>query len=509
MSKLDHKRYKVSDLIDSFRMGRILIPEFQRDYVWKRSKAMKLIESMYLGYPVSSLLVWESDGSVATRKKSRAHLRHTASWLVDGQQRVTTLARAMSGDEGINISFNARTEEFKTTNAATKKSPDFYELAQIWDDSSYRDLRRSFAGNAKADLFERNMDKVRDILAYEIPAVVMVDHTFEDAVDAFTRINTHGTKLNKSDIASAQVAAKHSGFVRDEVIPTIEKLRKSGFERLHVSHLFRACAVIAVPDGRRRTPLHELKPREVTKAWKSTIKGVTKAKNLMRSELGLVNMRILWSGSLLVPTIVLCATLRASELDSPGIAAWMALAALHHRYSKAAATALDQDLRACRSHDPVGALLTNLRKSRTLAARPSDFVGRMNDKSSLFASYVACKHRGAKDLLTGQRILLQDRVDRHHIIPRSSYRPTLRSTSDNIANIAFIDSDANTEISNHDPQSYLAKVKKRILRSQCIPDEPRLWSKDMDEEFWKARRKLLATSFNDYLKKALPGRRLY
>ena len=81
---------------------------------------------------------------------------------------------------------------------------------------------------------------------------------FDDAVDAFTRINTLGVRLKVEDIESAKVAARHSGFIADEVVPFLENLRHHGFTRLNVMHLFRACAFVAQPDGRSRTPLHEL-----------------------------------------------------------------------------------------------------------------------------------------------------------------------------------------------------------------------------------------------------------
>jgi hypothetical protein len=64
-------------------------------------------------------------------------------------------------------------------------------------------------------------------------------------------------------------------------------------------HLFRACAFVAKPDGRNRTPLHELERTEVLAAWKQTERATERAIGLIRSELGLVNMNILWSGSLL------------------------------------------------------------------------------------------------------------------------------------------------------------------------------------------------------------------
>src|SRR6185436_15852949 len=108
---------------------------------------------------------------------------------------------------------------------------------------------------------------------------------------------------------------------------------------------------------------------------------------------------------------------------------------------------LDQDLRACRASDPIGGLLANLRQIRsTLTADADDFAGALNDRSGLLAVYIACMHRGVLDFLTGAKVLLQTSVDRHHILPRAQFSEKLRSTADNVANIAFIVSDVNKSI---------------------------------------------------------------
>ncbi|MDQ3696970.1 MAG: hypothetical protein M3373_02940 [Gemmatimonadota bacterium] len=334
--------------------------------------------------------------------------------------------------------------------------------------------------------------------------VRMVDHSFDDAVRAFTRINTLGVRLKKEDIESAQVAARHSGFVADEVTPFLNRVRQEGFNRLNVMHLFRACAFVARPDGRSRTPLHESERREVLAAWKTTEKATEQAIALIRSELGLVNMNILWSGALVVPLIALCATMPPRQRDSKELAGWLALAALYHRYSGSSETALDQDLRACRTPDPVGALLTNLRAVRTsLTAEPEDFSGALADRSGLLALYIACMNRGVLDFYTGGKVLLQKNVDRHHILPRAQFPEDMRSTADNIANMAFIAGDVNKSIGQAAPEVYLAKVKTRVLQSQCIPTDSALWRINEAGPFWEARRELLAQSFNEYVRDAL------
>ena len=216
---------------------------------------------------------------------------------------------------------------------------------------------------------KRPLRKFGALLDYEVPLVRMVDHTFNDAVSVFERINKLGVRLKKEDIESAYVAARHSGFIADEVAPFLDNLRQQGFSRVNIMHLFRACAFVAKPDGRNRTPLHALEKHEVLSAWKETKRGTEQAIGIIRSELGLVNMDILWSGSLIVPIICLCSTRPPRQRNSSELIAWLALATLLHRYSGSSETALDQDLKACRESDPIGGLLKNLARSSALSWR--------------------------------------------------------------------------------------------------------------------------------------------
>src|ERR1017187_10489938 len=184
---------KVKQLVNNYRAGHIVIPEFQRDYVWRKSKAPKLIDSLYRGFPISSLLLWQStDDARARRVDPRPKLASNMSWLIDGQQRVITLARTMSGDEGIDVVFHAENDEFRLANAATRNDRNWISLADLWDDHLYRQLRRNLDGGRHADKREAQYERVRAILEYEVPLIRMVGHTFDDAVDAFTRINTLG-----------------------------------------------------------------------------------------------------------------------------------------------------------------------------------------------------------------------------------------------------------------------------------------------------------------------------
>lgn len=508
--RLEIQQLKVRQLVDDYRGGHLVIPEFQREYVWKPNRAPRLLDSIYRGYPVSVLLLWTSDAQPrARRREPRPSRASLVSWLIDGQQRAITLSRILSGDEGIDVVFNPEEDSFRLANSATRRDSNWFRASELLDDESFRQIRRALPEGAKGEKREAQFERLRRILDYEIPAVRMIDHSFDEAVDAFTRINTLGVKLKTEDIQSARVAARHSGFIADEVAPFVTELRRQGFSRLNVMHLFRACAFVALPDGRSRTPLHELSRTEVLAAWSRTTRATHEAIAMVRNEFGLVNMDILWSGALLVPVIALCASTAPRERDPRGIAGWLAMAALLHRYGKASETALDQDLRACRSDDPIGKLLSNVRRDEGgFGAIPSDFKGQLNDKGAMFAVYIACRHLGLRDLFSAAEILLQANVDRHHILPRAQFPERKRRYADTVANIAFVTGPANRSVGAASPEVYLGKIEPDVLESQCIPLDTQLWRIDRAEEFWNRRRALLAEAFNGFLRKMLPGRRV-
>lgn len=286
--RLENHYIKIRQLVDDYRSGRLVIPEFQRQYVWKPSRAPKLVDSLYRRFPISVLLLWTSDVQTRSRRREpRPSRGGLLSWLIDGQQRVITLSKIVSGDEGIDVVFNAREDQFRLANAATRRDLNWVRVSEILDDESYRTIRRGLPEGSKGEALEAKFDRIRSILDYEIPAVRMLQYSFESAVEAFTRINTLGVKLKAEDIESARVAARHTGFIADEVIPFIEELRSQGFSRLNVMHLFRACAFVAIPDGRTRTPLHELAHHEVMSAWSRTKKATKDAISLVRNEFGL------------------------------------------------------------------------------------------------------------------------------------------------------------------------------------------------------------------------------
>ena len=57
------QRLQIADVvghIDDATLGNLNVPEFQRKYVWRPSKVADLDDSLWRGYPIGTLLLWES-----------------------------------------------------------------------------------------------------------------------------------------------------------------------------------------------------------------------------------------------------------------------------------------------------------------------------------------------------------------------------------------------------------------------------------------------------------------
>ena len=52
---------KIEELISSIRRREIVVPEFQREFVWNKSRARELIYSLLNEYPVGGILIWKTD----------------------------------------------------------------------------------------------------------------------------------------------------------------------------------------------------------------------------------------------------------------------------------------------------------------------------------------------------------------------------------------------------------------------------------------------------------------
>ena len=98
--------FTITELADRAKGGGLRVPEFQRSFRWEQQDVINLFDSIWRGYPVGNVLLWKKEAPEAVVRigdlEVEAPQMHGALWVVDGQQRITTLVNAVDQnvDEG-------------------------------------------------------------------------------------------------------------------------------------------------------------------------------------------------------------------------------------------------------------------------------------------------------------------------------------------------------------------------------------------------------------------------
>lgn len=225
MSLFTQIPYPLETLIRNIDSGILALPEIQRPFVWENAKVRDLLDSMYRGYPVGTLLFWlTSDnppvkGGIGQNVKTVPH-----SLIVDGQQRLTGLYAVMKGRavlrnnyeyEQIRIAFNPLTGEFMVPDASTPKDPAYLpDISEIWKPNAdlfsivpeYIDRYKSVRGEDSLAVEEEKRVKEALNRLHSLPSTyiftvlqLVPQMTEEEVSNVFVRVNSAGKRLNQAD----------------------------------------------------------------------------------------------------------------------------------------------------------------------------------------------------------------------------------------------------------------------------------------------------------------------
>src|SRR2546421_275207 len=92
----------LKNLMHRANEGEVVLPDFQRDFVWKPPDVIKLITSILKRYPIGGLLFMEDSGVYGYRHldgvpENNRTKKKDVVLVLDGQQRLTSCYRAFYG----------------------------------------------------------------------------------------------------------------------------------------------------------------------------------------------------------------------------------------------------------------------------------------------------------------------------------------------------------------------------------------------------------------------------
>jgi hypothetical protein len=208
--------YELGDLVAQAWKGRIHVPHFQRDFRWGTTDVLRLFDSIVKGYPIGNLLLWvrETPARSFTLGQLRidAPAAADALWVVDGQQRITSLANALSPEghlhEPFSIYYDLREKRFIAQ--PKTREPQHIALPVLFDLKKLIGWFRA-EGELVTELFDE-ADRVATALRqYKVPAYLVRQDDLDILTDIFDRMNNYGKRLNRAEIFSALYAGPEEG----------------------------------------------------------------------------------------------------------------------------------------------------------------------------------------------------------------------------------------------------------------------------------------------------------
>lgn len=209
-NKLVTDTMTIDDLVDEVTSGRVRIPSFQRGLKWTRADVIKLFDSIVQGYPIGNLLLWKRPAGAHAGLQIGAltidaQEESQALFVVDGQQRLTSLANALNeegqSDGRFALAYDVAKQTFVPNNG---KSPAQIPLPVIFDLTRLMQwLQSNPSLMAEADALNRATAVAKAIRQFKVP-VYIVDQDNEDVLrDIFDRMNNYGKQLTRAEIFSA------------------------------------------------------------------------------------------------------------------------------------------------------------------------------------------------------------------------------------------------------------------------------------------------------------------
>lgn len=518
---------KLGTILDQVDSGTMLLPEFQRGYVWNREQVRELMRSLFRGYPVGSLLVWETEadpGAVRGASEPGAGVRLL---LLDGQQRITTLYGIVRGrppaffegraDAFTGLRFHLRTESFEFF-ARAKMANDPYWI-DVSDVFGAEGLERTISAliakgveNSEAVGLTVKLVKLHAVLDrnFHQEKITGASVTYDMVVDIFNKVNSGGTKLSKGDLALARICADDPS-IRGRMRELLKRWDSWNYT-FSLDWLLRS--VNAVVTGRALfSALEGVPARDIASGLERSARHVEVFLQTVQGRLGLDHNRVLMGrGS--VPVISRLLDRNGGSFGSARerdqVLFWYVHAALWGRYAASVESVLQQDFETL-DQGGMDALIESLERWRggNLTLRPYDFDSYGIGSRFYPLLYLMTRVLEAKDLGTGIPLKAEmlgplASLQVHHIFPKAYLydHGFERAWVNSVANFAFLTQDTNLQIGRKDPAEYLAEVAHRqpgALESQWIPNDRSLWRAERYKDFVAARQELLVTAANGFL----------
>ena len=482
---------KYDKLIVDIEGGVIKIPKFQRDFVWSLEKTADLLDSIVKGYPIGTFILWHtkerlhSIKNIGNLKLDDPPAHKEIEYVLDGQQRITSLFAAYKGEEIQKVG-EKKTTNYKNICANLDDSINEEEDAIISAEPTgerYLPLHDilNFSPNDVLELQEKGftkeqinkIDKYRKAFeGYDFSIILLNKDSIDAAIEVFTRINTGGQTLTLFEIMVAKTYDEKKKFdMQEKWDEFIEELKGEEYETIYTGVVLNLLGVhLSKTNECKRSVILNLDKQKIIGAWDEVISALKDAIHFFKTSYKIPASKLLPYDSLLVTFAYFFLRHKESPTlkQRPYLVDFFWRMSLSERYSSAVESRLAQDIR---------------RIDRIIDGEKPDYLGiqlRLDGEQGLIDTQFSagtsyCKavmcllaSQNPRDFNSGDLVNLDNSFlkaahskNYHHFFPKAYLKKKNTSNENSLMNITLVSDHLNKrKIGARKPNDYLSEFRK-------------------------------------------------
>jgi hypothetical protein len=489
-NKITPSSPRLGTLLSDVERGNIKIPVFQRQFIWTDEQIISLLDSIYRGFPVGSLLMWSTKEELNHERNVGGFMLpvtpddYPVNYILDGQQRLTTLYGVFHSDHAtadaaladrFNICYLPDEDVFAHHLAASGKTK--IHLNKILDTTKLL-AELSHFNDYQRTKIAKLTEALKD---YEFPVVTIKERSNKEVCSIFQRINSSGTPLSNLELLAAWTWSDQFDL-RNEIEELLDILKDKGYEEIDQSLIMRMLATLTC-NSLDSDDLVNVAPDTLIVGMRTLKPAILAAVDFLEGQLKIKNIVFLPFPIMIIPVVrFFSLTPRPNATQLIQLKKWFWQCSLSLRYRAGTNRLVLEDLEkiklVCTGNEPFNNI------AQTVSIDLFSQTWRINSTSAKAALCLMAQLR-PRSFLTGLEVDLGTVLSAynarqfHHIYPKG-FLATQGITfheANVISNICFLSASENNSISDRNPLDYFRDIpnahKDEIFEAALIPDSAR------------------------------------
>ena len=245
-------------LVERVAAGKIRVPRFQRAFVWNQADLHALLDSVLRGFPIGSILVWDTEETIETTGRVgpvevSPRPDGLVSYLLDGQQRVSTLVGTLRLTDDVKsimdqvdwrVYCDLDNREFLRVPTEAVE-PQHFPVRSLLNTAGFfsacRRIESEIDDQSRAQRWLDEADRLANAFRdYQLPLIHIREADLDSAITVFARLNRKGRKMTADEMISALTYKEGQFHLAKKLDELKEELDGEGFGNLDRVLLLRA-----------------------------------------------------------------------------------------------------------------------------------------------------------------------------------------------------------------------------------------------------------------------------